>query len=577
MHSTKPEDMGSVAKDILPGRQTWEQALGLFIELPPRSSTAITSPLGGTVHLVDWQLAADLRERYEAVPRDSNQCSSAFRLAYFTTKILSLFDLAPYLGSDELETLFYSLPLAVQLVDDDLSIENSNGITGLTLPEQREEYMEVVNDGRMVISGWVRSKDALATEITSFWERKLEGLQSTSPSDYRVGESFVKILGSVDSSNNSKTPEELAELCKSVRTANAIRTAAWVALLRQSILSTPAGTRLCNELVADSTGLKPEDEKKDGKCLELGYNLTANGLRLGLRKLSLLNLLLAGDESVAASIPTQRLMFFLKHLIQCLQSERASLGVKAEILQSLTYVLPCIHEMYGSHWEESMDILSTIWQDINGGDEALSLLLASFRLFAALKSIVDNEDSNDDVKDAWADRKTVLFNRLTSTLHKFGRFLLSTHTRHFLTDLDSSTNFHQPRDVAVDRLCRLLNVLPADSVEDVSKVFPLLTAHSGTVQRAAYTILHRYIPSIQEQVSFDVALSKTTVRLPDELMSLLLEAPTMPSVKLSYGDDRTWADIRSYLLSWKVVFDHFTNAVCCPQLTDIRMMVDANL
>ncbi|KAK1146565.1 hypothetical protein N8T08_002995 [Aspergillus melleus] len=527
LHSTKPEDVGSVAKDILPGRQTWENALGPFLELPPRPSTAITSPLGGTVHLVNRQLAVDFKERYEAVPRDSSHCSSAFRLAYFITKVFSLFDLAGHLGTDELETLFHNLPLAVQLVDDDLSIENSNGITGLTLPEQREEYMEVVNDGRKVISGWVHSKDTLATTITSFWERKLEGLQGTSPSDYRVGESFVKIMGSVDSSNKSKTPEELTELCKSVRTANAVRTASWVALLRQSILSTPAGTRLCNELVADSTGLKPEDEKKDG-----------------LRKLSLLNLLLADDKSVAASIPTQRLMFLLKHLIQCLQSESTPLSVKAEILQSLTYVLPCIHEMYGSHWEESMDVLSTIWQDISGGDEALPLLLASFRLLASLKSIVDDEESNDDAKDAWAGRKTVLFNRLTSTLHKF----------------DSSTTFYQPRDVAVDCLRRLLNVIPTDSLEDVSKVFPLLTAHSGTVQRAAYNILHRYIPNVQEQISFDVALSKTTVRLPDELMSLLLEAPTMASVNIAYDDDRTWADIRSYLLSWKVVFDHFVNA-----------------
>lgn len=547
LHSTKSEDMGSVAKDILPSRQTWEKAIGPFLELPPRSSTAITSPLGSTVHLIDRQLPADFEERYEGVARDSSQCSSAFRLAYFTTKILSLFDLAGNLGTAELETLFHCIPLAVQLVDDDLSIENSNGITGLSLPEQREEYMEVVNDGRKVISGWVHSKNTLATSITSFWERKLEGLRSTSPADYRIGEAFVKIMASVDSSNKSKTPEELADLCKGVRTANSIRTASWVALLRQAILTTPAGTRLCNELVADSTGLKPEDEKKDG-----------------LRKLSLLNLLLAGDESVAASIPTQRLMFLLKSLIQGLQSESAPLSVKAEILQSLTFVLPCIHEMYGSHWEESMDALSTIWQDVNGGDEALPLLLASFRLLASLKSIVDNEESNDDVKDAWADRKKVLFNQLTSTLHKFGRCLPYQYQGYTLTQLDSSTNFYQPRDVAVDRLRRLLDITPADSLEDVGRVFPLLTAHSGAVQRAAYTILHRYIPSVQEQISFDVALSKTTVRLPDELMSLLLEAPTMASVKLAYGDDRTWADIRSYLLSWKVVFDHFVNAVCCP-------------
>lgn len=111
-------------------------------------------------------------------------------------------------------------------------------------------------------------------------------------------------------------------------------------------------------------------------------------------------------------------------------------------------------------------------------------------------------------------------------------------------------------------LCRLINTISVESLEDVNKLLPLLTARSRVVQRAAYTVLHRYIPTTQEQVSFDVALSKSAVKLPDELMSLLLEAPTMESISATYGEDRTWTSIRAYLLSWKVVFDHFTNAVC---------------
>lgn len=118
----------------------------------------------------------------------------------------------------------------------------------------------------------------------------------------------------------------------------------------------------------------------------------------------------------------------------------------------------------------------------------------------------------------------------------------------------------------MDYLCRLASTIPIESIENVGKIFPLMTACSRSIQRAAYTVLHRYIPSVQEQVSFDVALSKTTVGLPDELMSLLLEAPSMDALSLSYGDDKVWTDIRSYLLSWKVVFDHFDNAVCSLQI-----------
>lgn len=142
---------------------------------------------------------------------------------------------------------------------------------------------------------------------------------------------------------------------------------------------------------------------------------------LGIRQLALLNILFAEDQSVAASIPTQRLVFLVKHLISCLQSDIRSYGLKAEIIQTLGFVLPCLGEIYGSHWEDIFEILSATWREIGGSEDGLLVLEPSFRLFACLKSIVENEESNDDVKDAWSDRKTVLFNGLTSTLKKFGK------------------------------------------------------------------------------------------------------------------------------------------------------------
>lgn len=121
--------------------------------------------------------------------------------------------------------------------------------------------------------------------------------------------------------------------------------------------------------------------------------------------------------------------------------------------------------------------------------------------------------------------------------------------------------FHRPRDTTVDLLCELISIIPIKNLEEVNKTFPLLTAQSRVIQRAAYIVLHRYIPEIQEQISLDVALSGTSVKLPYELMSLLLEPPTMDSISASLREDRMWTGVRSYLLSWKVVFDHFTHAV----------------
>ncbi|KAJ5385457.1 Zinc finger RING-CH-type [Penicillium concentricum] len=528
------EGAAGTVKDILPSRSSWEESLTPFLQLPPRPSTAITSPLGGAVHLIQRDLSDSFKALWPTIPRDSEHRSSAFRLAIFTISILSTSKLLKHLDQEDLETLFHFLPLAIQLIDDDLSIENCNGISGLELADQREEYMEIVFAGRKVVGNWIRDNEPVtfAPEKTvsslcaEFWETRLEELKGTSPLDYRVGEAFVKIMAVADSLPKSKLPEDVAKICREARTANLIRSASWFAVLRSSILSNPIGNRICNELVADSTGLKPQDSSQGG-----------------LRKLALLNILLSGEEDVVSSIPTQRLVFLTKNLIECLQSDSMSLGLKSEVIQTLSLVLPALGEIYGSHWEESMAILNSVLQGTNGGEEALPLLVSSFRLFARLKSISES-DSNDDVQDAWSDRKAGLFNALASTIDTF----------------DSSTTFHQPRDVAVDLLRRLINTIPVDNLEDVSETFHLLTAHSRAVQRTAYTLLHHYIPHAQEKVSFEVALSKTAVSLPDELISLLLEPPTMQMVSAAYGDDKMWTSMRSYLLSWKVVFDHFSNA-----------------
>ncbi|KAL4876265.1 hypothetical protein BJY04DRAFT_143573 [Aspergillus karnatakaensis] len=536
LRSSKLEDIQQLARDILPSGQMWDEALRPFLELPPRSSTAITSPLSGVVHLVDRTLSESFSQGYENIARDASECSAAFRLTHFTVRMLFLFDLTKYLSKEGFETLVSNLPIAVQLIEDDLDLERYNYIAGSLTQEQREEHRDIVNDARRIIGGWSTSTqqiestdETVASALASTWKTRIEELDGTSPLDYRIGEAFAKIMDGMEPSDLAYSSEAIGQLSKDLRTGNAIRSASLVAVLRRSMLSNPAGVRICNEFVADSTGLKVEDETNNG-----------------LRKLSLLNLLVSGEEELnpLASMPTQRLIFFVKHLIQCLQAEKVPFGLKTEIFKGLTIAFPHVKEMYGPHWEECLDILSSTWRDISGGDAALTVLNSSFKLFSCLESIVKDEDSNDDVKDAWADKKTTLFGLLTSTLWKF----------------DSSTTYHLPRDLTVDRLCRLIKTMPIGNIEDVSKVYPLLTAHSLVLQHTAYNLLHRYIPSVQEQVSLDVALSKTEVKLPFELISLLLGAPTMESISQTYGDDKTWADIRSMLLSWKLVFDHFVNA-----------------
>lgn len=144
-------------------------------------------------------------------------------------------------------------------------------------------------------------------------------------------------------------------------------------------------------------------------------------LRTGLQKLVLLNILLSGEEDVVSTIPTQRLVFLAKNLIECFQSDTKSLGLKAEILKTLTFIIPGLAEIYGSHWEDILEILNEIFAEVGGGEEGLPVLSSSFRLFIRLKTMAEG-DSNDDLQDAWSERKIKLFNGVASTVGKFGKF-----------------------------------------------------------------------------------------------------------------------------------------------------------
>jgi hypothetical protein len=106
---------------------------------------------------------------------------------------------------------------------------------------------------------------SFSSALVSFWEDKLESLGGNSSEDYRIGEAFVKIMSEVDSSRLGKSANFLTNLSKEVRKSNIIRSAAWLVVLRDYVLSLPTGIRLCNELIADGTGIAPQKKRSDGK------------------------------------------------------------------------------------------------------------------------------------------------------------------------------------------------------------------------------------------------------------------------------------------------------------------------
>lgn len=102
-----------------------------------------------------------------------------------------------------------------------------------------------------------------------------------------------------------------------------------------------------------------------------------------------------------------------------------------------------------------------------------------------------------------------------------------------------------------------MNSVFVSDLTNYKQLYPLLYTPSRDLQRTAFTILHKTIPTLQDQISFDAALENKAAQLPEELLSLVLEPPTIDSLADASFRIGMPLDLQGYLLSWQLVFDHF--------------------
>lgn len=118
-----------------------------------------------------------------------------------------------------------------------------------------------------------------------------------------------------------------------------------------------------------------------------------------------------------------------------------------------------------------------------------------------------------------------------------------------------------PRHKVNISLAHLLQDFSHKISSGLTELYAIVGYESFALQLAAYHILHYQIPNAQGQISLDKALEKGFyAKLPDELLSLIVVAPGPSELD---GADLLTAEphaLRSYLLSWKLIFDHWTNS-----------------
>ena len=437
---------------------------------------------------------------------------------------------------------------------------------GNSQPEVVEEMVEILAQGQAMIAEWIKAQEGLNSiggelsngevaqqptstaadgpakddpdlelerhpSLAAIWLEQLDtdGMTGLSATAYNLGAGFATIMSEcVDVRGIARYANRLDAYFSSIRSSdNLVRSTSLIVVARNYLATSRQGKQICKELVADATDLT-----------NIQQHIGA------LRPLVLLNTLLHEDELLLDNIPLQRLVYLVKNLVRLLKHDGTPYTLISEILKLLCHAVGPISEIYGDHWEGIFDVLVRLWDHENILNDGLPALHSSLKLYARLKAL-DKEATNDDLVEAWEKAFPGLVAGLLRVLKLFE---------------DPVSGVNQPRAITTDLLQRQLGRVTLPPAE-ITELFPLMASEEQSVQDAAFQLLHQAVPEAQQQVSLDVVLEKKIVHLPEELLSLLLHAPSMQIFSSTDEPrERVWLGIRRHLLSWKLVFDHFTNA-----------------
>lgn len=525
------QSKGALAAELLPDEARWKGALQPILLSSPNPSLAIMNVLGTAVSLIESTVSA------KTVPYDKAGHSVAFRLFWFTSVLVQTPGMLEHVTIDRRSCIYRNLALISQIGNDSLSIEAAHSLWRVQDPESEEEIIDIISQTQNSIASWLanNSDDRFVSAVIS---GLLEDSRGMSVAAYYSSRAYISMTTELTELHANLEYDLGIDELKSVK--NTADIFAGVAII-SAVQNLTMVTRTFNELLTDLTG---GDLKKHPN--ELTNMIMLNSI-LGKQDFA----------DVLAGIPKQRLIFFVQHACGHLaklgplgpKAPTASLELNfaAESMRALSQILPALRETYGSFWKNCTEVLLGLWSfPTDMPDGIIPLVHASLRLHSTLIKLKFGE-SNEDLEEA-----------LES--HKAGIGLGMVNLVRALQGLPDDS--HQPRRMINELLARQIstakdNISPTSAYE----LFPTLASESLALQGAAYELLHLQLPKQQENVSLDKALSKDYVaKLPEELLSLIIETPTLDTLADASFKRSVPASLRSYLLSWQLVFDHWDGA-----------------
>lgn len=529
---------------ILPDRNLWNALLRASCDSTPSETLAITGQMGGAIYLC--KASSEDATKSSALGRDINGFTSIVRMVRYAVQLLGGPSNVELLAASDLAQYYQLMFLTIQLINDKLTAGPSNNLWTSTNSGTEQDMLDVVSTAQALFRSWNDMEEASAKQSsesaftfsaaaqTEFYSHITD---FSTFSFYNAQSYCVSVSDKIETYGWRQGAEESPESrLRELRKSNSsFALLAVLGAFKKPLASTPTLTRFCNELVADLTAQKAEESHQQV-----------------VFKLACLNIILQDQEEIAETIAKQRLIFFVKHVIPWLSQAEYSAAVKSETCRALTFLLPYMSDIFGTHWMEIIQFLAQLWSTKSYLDQTtvwtarLPLIHTSLKLCELLRGLTFDEDCNEDLKDAWQESFDALARGLINVLQQSG-------------EIQEESN--QGLRIVNQLLARQISRMPSTSTDDFSDLFPLLSVESAPVQATAFSILHKRIPNKQEQISLDTALEKSTARLPEELLSLVLQSPSLGLMSRTSLERAIPCSVRGYLSSWLLVFDHFKKAV----------------
>ncbi|UNI13364.1 hypothetical protein JDV02_000114 [Purpureocillium takamizusanense] len=524
---------GTPWEDILPSTNAWMAELSPFLDQPLNPSLAITCSIEGAVALPQPDVA--LPSSQIRVQRDRKGRCVPVRMALYTCELFRAATKDIVLPRQFHIELLYLQCLSLQLASDQMTLAGADGMwQNLKVGDAAIEAEELVTSSRGMLNDiasaadrWHSSEDdSISGVINGLIDLAMNETTDLSPRGLYSARILTELLQALTDAHGLPVGIEerflRSDLLKA-KPETVLGAAALVKGFGEHLKASKAVGNFCNRLVSDVAAATVTGGVSTHMTLVL-FTLYARLYDIG-----------------ELPVANNRIVFAAKQITSWVDGlDALDPNLCAEMCRALTWLLPCMKEVYGSYWEKALHLCTGLWE--RAGQlvlhQALPFIYSSLKLYKALEGI---QESNDDLQEALKDFSTTKSRGLVELL-KLPR--------------DSTS---QPLEIVDAILCRELEKMPVSRIPDPVSLFPLVASDSRDIQTAAFNMLHKKIPERQEQEAVETLLDKKDARLPDELLSLLLDPPTLDK----YSDEALAefpSSIRCYLLTWKLLFDAFSGA-----------------